>query len=381
MEDLQTPMPTYNTTQRATKIYQTVVDVFDWDKSSDCVTPFDLAFKQLEAINVTGTLCIPGAGIGTYALAAMQRGFKPENIYAVELDAKYYELGSAMFERFGVNYVLANFLEWNPQMQFDAIIGNPPYSDTKNVKGATSGGCSKGLDNQFFERSLRMADRVSLIIRSKYFAKKSAVFRRKLFASGKLAEITALSPSVFPSISLTETCIVTYDASHSGPTKVTFQNGEVRDILLTADTCVKLTNPDYQPDAPNNLAARHLMGEVGLNTMRDGSCPMILTCSGRGKQIEVRQVAADQHVCGLNEHGVVMNRVYGGKGLGRVFVKPFDHSISRSAVMLRTSSERESEILRDYLLSEGVQNLINGNKISNVHSKELFRTITDPLIN
>jgi hypothetical protein len=75
-----------------------------------------------------------------------------------------------------------------------------------------------------------------------------------------------------------------------------------------------------------------------------------------------------------------MNRVYGGKGLGKVFVKPFDHSISRSAVMLKTNSEEESKILCDYLRSKEVQDLVTRNKISNVHSKELFRTILDPLL-
>jgi predicted RNA methylase len=375
-------MTNYTVPERASRIYKTALDVFNWSKSSDCVTPLEVAQNQFEGLDPDFTVFIPGAGIGTYVVAALEAGLKPENIFAIELDPAYFELGSAIYRRFGVNYVLDDLFTWQLNMQrIDAVIGNPPYSDTRNVKGATSGGCSKGLDNQFFERAIQMADRVSLIIRSKYFAKKSAIFRRKLFSSGKLAEITALSPSVFPSISLTETCIVTYDVNHVGATKVTFQNGEVREIFLTADTCIKLTNPDYQSDAPNNLAARHLMGEVGLNMMEDGDCPMILTCNGKSKQIEVRKVADHQHVCGLNEHGVVMNRVYGGKGLGRVFVKPFDHSISRSAVMLRTSSEEESETLRDYLLSEEIQNLVNKNKISNVHSKELFRTIIDPLFN
>lgn len=127
MANLQTTVSTYNTTQRATKIYKTVVDIFDWDRSSDCVTPFDLALRQLQGVNVSGTLCVPGAGIGTYVVAAMQLGFRPENIYAVELDPKYYELGSAMLERFGVNYVLENYLEWNPCMKFDVVVGNPPY--------------------------------------------------------------------------------------------------------------------------------------------------------------------------------------------------------------------------------------------------------------
>jgi hypothetical protein len=379
--NLQTTVPTYNVVERAQGLYKISTDIFEWGRNSDCVTPLEVAQTQLAGCNGEGTVCIPGAGIGTYVVAALRAGFKPENITAVEVDRAFYELGSAIYRRFGVNYVLADFLTWQPNMRFDVIIGNPPYSDTTNVKGATTGGSSKGLDNLFFEKSRNMAGRVSFIIRSKFFAKKSAVFRRKLFSSGKLVEITALSPSVFPSISLTETCIVTYDENHQGPTKVTFQNGEVREIQLTADACIKLTNPEYEAEAPNNLAHRHLMGEVGFNTMEDGDCPMILTCNGKSKQIEVRKVAEKLHVCGLNQHGVVMNRVYGGKGLGRVFVKPYDHSISRSAVMLKTSSIEESERLRDYLLSDEVQDLVNKNKISNVHSKELFRTISDPFLN
>jgi hypothetical protein len=120
-------MTTYTTTQRAGTIYRTAVDIFNWDRSSDCVTPHKLALKQFEGVDPAGTVCIPGAGIGTYVLAALERGFKPESITAIELDDKYHEMGSAMFSRFGVNYILADYLTWNPNMKFDAVIGNPPY--------------------------------------------------------------------------------------------------------------------------------------------------------------------------------------------------------------------------------------------------------------
>ncbi len=124
-------MKTYNVTERAQKIYNTVVEIFDWRQNCDCVTPLDVALKQLEEADNTGTLCVPGAGIGTYVLAAIQSGFDPCRITAVELDSKYFELGSAIFERFGVNYVHADFLTWDPQMQFDVVIGNPPYHKNK----------------------------------------------------------------------------------------------------------------------------------------------------------------------------------------------------------------------------------------------------------
>jgi len=121
---------TFTTIQRAKAIYSTTIEVFDWHKTSECVTPYELAFRQLEGCDVAGTVCIPGAGVGTYVLAAIEAGFEPAKIYAVELDRGYYQLGAAIFDRFGINYVHADFLEWDPQMEFDVVIGNPPYQDS-----------------------------------------------------------------------------------------------------------------------------------------------------------------------------------------------------------------------------------------------------------
>lgn len=129
--NLQPIVSTYTVPERAAGLYKITTDVFEWSKTSDCVTPLALAQKQFECVDVSGTLCIPGAGIGTYVVAALQAGFKPESITAVEFDPAYFELGSAIYRRFGVNYVLADFLTWQPDMQFDVIIGNPPYQKSK----------------------------------------------------------------------------------------------------------------------------------------------------------------------------------------------------------------------------------------------------------
>lgn len=143
-------MTNYTVIERAKRLYDVVVDVTDYDRTSDVVTPLPLAKKQLEEVNNSGTVCVPGAGVGTYVLAALELGFPPSNIYAVENNPRFSALGGGVFSRFGVNYIEADFLTWNPDMKFDVIIGNPPYQDSSNKLKAVK------LWPRFIEQSLKL---------------------------------------------------------------------------------------------------------------------------------------------------------------------------------------------------------------------------------
>jgi hypothetical protein len=124
---------TYTKTDRAHTIYNAIVDVFDYNSTSECVTPLGLALHHTPDISPSQKVVVPAAGIGTYVLAAMLKGASPENITAVEISPSYHRLGSGIFSRFGVNYVLADFLEWSPGMEkFEVAIGNPPYQRGRN---------------------------------------------------------------------------------------------------------------------------------------------------------------------------------------------------------------------------------------------------------
>jgi SAM-dependent methyltransferase len=123
---------TYTTTDRAQTIYNAIVDVFDYNSTSECVTPLSLALKQVERVPLkSGKVLVACAGIGTYVLACILEGIPPQNITAVEINPSYARLGSGIFSRFGVTYVTADFLTYQSTMQFDVIIGNPPYHKNK----------------------------------------------------------------------------------------------------------------------------------------------------------------------------------------------------------------------------------------------------------
>ncbi len=124
---LRSPVAHYTTSEKALKRYTTVVDVFDYGNSSECVTPLDLALHQTPTLTPDQKILVPAAGIGTYVLAALIKGAKPENITAVEINPAYADLGDGIFGNLGVNYVLSDFVHWQTNMKFDVVIGNPPF--------------------------------------------------------------------------------------------------------------------------------------------------------------------------------------------------------------------------------------------------------------
>ena len=139
------------------------------------------------------------------------------------------------------------------------------------------------------------------------------------------------------------------------------------------------TNPDFVSDVPNNMGHRYQRGDLNLNQLIEGEYPMITTMGGKNGEMQITNVDKSQYTCCVNQHGVVMNSKYGGQGFGQIRIKPYDHAISGSTVIIKTSSEEESNKLADYLRSDEVHQMVLKNRIVNTNSKELFRTIPDIL--
>jgi predicted RNA methylase len=229
----------YTTIERSSRIYNTVAEVFNYSKNSDIVTPIELVRQQVSTVKPTDRVCVPGAGIGTHVLALIERGVEPKNIFAVEIDSKYYELGSNMFQRFGVNYVHADFLTWQPEMQFDVIIGNPPYQD------ASTASHDKKLWTKFFDRSLELLTAGGIL---SFVTPNSLVGRTRLPAKRRiqlstiysLESIDHTTNSYFPQVGVDVCSWVVKKIPYGGATQV-IDSGGARVVDLCEELPVPMT--------------------------------------------------------------------------------------------------------------------------------------------
>ncbi|GGZ86397.1 Eco57I restriction-modification methylase domain-containing protein [Novosphingobium arvoryzae] len=113
-------------------------------------------------------------------------------------------------------------------MQFDVIIGNPPYQMT----GGAGGTSDSSIYHLFVEQAMRLEPRyVSMVIPSRWMAGGRGMdeFRAEMLSCGKLAEIVdyPVSKDVFPNVEVKGgICYFLWDNEHSGSTNVTMIRGE-----------------------------------------------------------------------------------------------------------------------------------------------------------
>ena len=128
-------------TNRILQLFDAQMKVATRKESSDQITPLELARKMVREVpsRLFGkSLLVPGSGYGTFAVAAILEGWPPESITCVELRKAVCIVTGSLLRHLGCyNVVNANFLTWDSQMQFDVVIGNPPYNNSGKREGGT----------------------------------------------------------------------------------------------------------------------------------------------------------------------------------------------------------------------------------------------------
>jgi hypothetical protein len=285
---------------------------------------------------------------------------------------KYYNSVQSVCNNSGIKYYTPPMNNYNRcDMDFDVVIGNPPYSDRS---GNTSK--SKDLDNVFMEVSTKIGSYVKLIIRAKHFTNSKSKFRKTLFSSNHVKSITRLDDKVFP-IQNTETCIVEWDVNYTGPTKITYKDGTVVERQLSADCVIKLDNPNYVASVENNLADCWVRGKLNRNKIVSGDFPMVELCGTNGEPV-ITHIQNGLEFTAANQYGVVINVATDWGSLGRVMVKPYEASISSSVMCLITNSNEQAEQLQQYLTSDDIKELVKLNMPSFHPTKDLFAKIPSP---
>lgn len=313
---------------------------------------------------------------GVYSDYLTSMGFV--NLY-VEDDYEYFPQGERR-SLTGCADVTLISKEERDKMHFDVVTGNPPYSDRSGVDGGGGGGCSKDLDDKFFIESMKISDYVSLIIRAKHFTKERSKFKKMLFESGNLVSIEYLHEDMFKSIQNTATCIVTWNKNYKGPCKVKFKDGRVIEQKLKSTDVIIADNPTIIEQVEHNLAWRYLNGKLYRNKIAEiedpNGAPLVEIC-GDGDSPVIRYVKRGYEEAGRNQHGVVMNINASWGGLGKVMIKPYEASLTFNVVCLKTSSEKESILLKEYLESQPIKDIVTKTMASFHPTKQLFKSIPD----
>ena len=111
-------------------------------------------------------LCV-ACGHGTEADVIVKRmlslGRAPSEIKdSIYLLDKYKVFTKDALRKGYTNVIKADFLEWETDMKFDAVVGNPPYSLAGNKTGKK--GRAKNLYPDFYKKALELSDHVCMIV-------------------------------------------------------------------------------------------------------------------------------------------------------------------------------------------------------------------------
>lgn len=113
-------------------------------------------------------------------------------------------------------------------MQFDVIIGNPPYQMT----GGAGGSSDSSIYHLFVQQAFNLEPRfVSMVVPSRWMAGGRGMdeFRAEMLSSAKLAEIVdfPVSKDVFPGVEVKGgICYFLWEKAHTGRTNVTIVRGD-----------------------------------------------------------------------------------------------------------------------------------------------------------
>lgn len=278
-------------------------------------------------------------------------------------------------------------------MQFDVIIGNPPYQMTD----AAGGGVDASIYHLFVDQAKRLEPQyVSMVIPSRWMAGGRGVgdfdgFRLQMLGDHRTSVLVdwEVMSEAFPGVDFEGgVCYFLWDRTYCGPARVKTIRGDSADestrMLDEFDVFVRdsravdiLRKVLAQGEASiadiltNTEPFRYESNYNGYHPAeRPGDLPMYLTSSGKRTVGYTRrdEIAKNPHL--IDTWKVLVARGYGERGakpanvLGKPWIAPSPSVCTGSFMFFYVGSETEAESLQSYVTTKFFRFLVSLRKIT-----------------
>jgi len=278
-------------------------------------------------------------------------------------------------------------------MQFDVIIGNPPYQMTD----AAGGGVDSSIYHLFVDQAKRLEPRyISMVIPSRWMAGGRGVgdfdgFRSRMLGDHGIRELVdwEVMSEAFPGVDFEGgVCYFLWDRTHSGPAKVrTIRGDSVIESNRMLDEFDVFVRDSQAVDILRKVLAH---GEVSIadiltNTepfkyesnftgyqlkKRHGALPMYLISSGKRTIGFIGRDEITKNLHLIDTWKILVARGYDERGakpakvLGKPWIAPSPSVCTGSFMFFYVSSEDEAKSLQSYVATKFFRFLVSLRKIT-----------------
>ena len=286
-------------------------------------------------------------------------------------------------------------------MQFDVIIGNPPYQMT----GAAGGGGDSSIYHLFVEQAKKLEPRyVCMIVPSRWMAGGRGVgdfdgFRQRMLGDQGLRELVdyPVASEVFPGIEVKGgICYFLWNASHKGKTRVrTIRGEEERTAIRALDEFDVFVRDQRAVEILQKVLAKKEQSITDMLTnkepfkfetnfkghhqkQRDGDVPIYLIAGGKRTSAWVSLDLVEKNTHLIKTWKVLVPQAYGAgettphQILGKPIIAPSPSVCTGSFMFFHVRLKREAESVQSYYGTKFFRFLVSLRKITQLAQRSVY---------
>ncbi len=300
------------------------------------------------------------------------------------------ELENYAYPFIHTNNIKTRISEWfGGTMQFDVVIGNPPYQ----MKGGAGGTSDSSIYHLFVEQAKNLEPKfLSMVVPSRWLAGGRGLdeFRKEMLSSGNLHKLVdfPVSKEVFPNVEVMGgICYFLWSAAHSGPCDVTLVRGDEEstssrqldefDVFVRDSKAVgilrKVLNAGEQPitniltaDTPFGIATNF---DDFHDKKKSGDVALYYVRSGKRDIGFVPRSTITKNATLIDKWKVLVPKAHGGQKipdavLGKPWLSPPPSVATQTFLAFCVVNEDEAQSLESYYRTKFFRHLVSLRKLT-----------------